>query len=117
MMKTKISAATIVLPTGVPARIAIKRPATAQTTEITAEQIVTERKLLKRRIAEMAGKITRAEEGAYQVHGENDDCCYDDGDCKVVDACVGSDCGCKVLVKGNCEDFVVKKDEGYDYAD
>ena len=61
MMKTKISAATIVLPTGVPARIAIKRPATAQTTEITAEQIVTERKLLKRRIAEMAGKITRAE--------------------------------------------------------
>ena len=55
------SAATIVLPTGVPARIEIKRPATEQTTETTAEQRVTERKLLNTRIAERAGKITRAE--------------------------------------------------------
>ena len=55
------SAATIVLPTGVPARMEIKRPATEQTTETTAEQRVTERKLLNTRIAERAGKITRAE--------------------------------------------------------
>ena len=55
------SAATIVLPTGVPASIEIKRPATEHTTETMAEQIVTERKLLNTRIAERAGKITRAE--------------------------------------------------------
>ena len=55
------SAATIVLPTGVPARIESKSPVTEQTTEMIAEQTVTERKLLKTRIAEMAGKITRAE--------------------------------------------------------
>lgn len=55
------SAATIVLPTGVPARMEIKRPATEQKTETTAEQRVTERKLLNTRIAERAGKITRAE--------------------------------------------------------
>lgn len=55
------SAATIVLPTGVPAIIAISKPETEQITEITAEQIVTERKLLKIRIAERAGKITNAE--------------------------------------------------------
>ena len=35
--------------------------ATEQTTETAAEQIVTERKLLKTLIAERAGKITRAE--------------------------------------------------------
>lgn len=55
------SAATIVLPTGVPAKIEIKRPAVEQITEMTAEQIVTERKLLKILIAERAGKITSAE--------------------------------------------------------
>ena len=36
-------------------------PTNAQTTEIHAEQIVTERKLLNTRIAESAGKITSAE--------------------------------------------------------
>ena len=56
-----MSAATIVLPTGVPARTAIKIPVMAHATEMIAEQMVTERKLLKRRIAEMAGKITSAE--------------------------------------------------------
>lgn len=56
-----ISAATIVEPTGVPARIAINIPKTAQITEIIAEQIVTDLKLLKTRIAEIAGKITKAE--------------------------------------------------------
>ena len=49
------------LPTGVPARIEIKRPVTEQMTETIAEQTVTERKLLKTRIAERAGKMTRAE--------------------------------------------------------
>ena len=61
MRKAARSAATIVEPTGVPARIEIKRPAIEQTTETAAEQIVTERKLLKTLIAERAGKITRAE--------------------------------------------------------
>ena len=56
-----MSAATIVLPTGVLARIEITRPATAHKTEIIAEQIVTDLKLLKMRIAERAGKITSAE--------------------------------------------------------
>ena len=58
---TARSAATIVLPTGVPARMEIKSPDTEHTTETIAEQIVTERKLLKTLIAESAGKITRAE--------------------------------------------------------
>ena len=53
--------ATIVLPTGVPARIAISKPEVEQITEIIAEQIVTDLKLLNNRIAERAGKITRAE--------------------------------------------------------
>ena len=61
MMKTAMSTATIVLPTGVPAIIEIRRPATEQTTEIIAEQIVTDLKLLKILIALRAGKITRAE--------------------------------------------------------
>ena len=55
------SAATIVLPTGVPARMEIKRPATEQITEIAAEQIVTDLKLLKILMALRAGKITKAE--------------------------------------------------------
>ena len=59
--KAIISAATIVEPTGVPARIEINIPSSAQKTERKAEQIVTERKLLKTRIAEMAGKIISAE--------------------------------------------------------
>ena len=49
------------LPTGVPASTEIKSPVSEQITETDAEQIVTERKLLKTRIAERAGKITRAE--------------------------------------------------------
>ena len=59
--KAARSTATIVEPTGVPARTEIKRPVSEQITETTAEHIVTERKLLKTRIAERAGKITRAE--------------------------------------------------------
>ena len=61
MRKAARSVATIVLPTGVPARTEIKRPVTEHTTETTAEQMVTLRKLLKTRIAERAGKITRAD--------------------------------------------------------
>ena len=61
MRKAARSAATMVLPTGVPARIEIKRPATEHTTETTAEHTVTLLKLLKTRIAERAGNITRAE--------------------------------------------------------
>ena len=60
-MNATKSAATIVEPTGVPARIEIKSPATEHTTLTHAEQIVTDLKLLKTRIAERAGKITRAE--------------------------------------------------------
>lgn len=60
-MNATKSAATIVEPTGVPARIEIKSPETEHTTLTHAEQIVTDLKLLKTRIAERAGKITRAE--------------------------------------------------------
>lgn len=59
--KIKISIATIVLPTGVPPKIAINNPVTEQKTEIIAEQTVTDLKLLKTLIAEIAGKITKAE--------------------------------------------------------
>ena len=58
---TAISAATIVEPTGVPQRTAIRIPKTAQITEITAELIITERKLSKSLIADRAGKIISAE--------------------------------------------------------
>ena len=61
IMNTTKSAATIVEPTGVPARIEIKSPVTEQKILIIAEHTVTPLKLLKTRIAERAGKITRAE--------------------------------------------------------
>ena len=56
-----ISVMTIVDPVGVPQRIERIIPVKAQKTEITAEQIVTDLKLLKILIAERAGKITRAD--------------------------------------------------------
>ena len=59
--KAAKSAATIVEPTGVPAKIEIKSPEIEQIDESTAEQIVTERKLLKILIAERAGKMIKAE--------------------------------------------------------
>ena len=52
---------TIVEPTGVPPTTEINKPEAEQTTEIIAEHIVTDLKLLKIRIALKAGKITRAE--------------------------------------------------------
>ena len=61
MPNTAMFTATMVEPTGVPARIETAMPKTAQTTEITAEQTVTERKVLKTRIDDSAGKITNAE--------------------------------------------------------
>ena len=56
-----MSAATIVDPTGVPARMETMIPNAAQKTENKAEQIVTLLKLLNTRIADNAGKITNAE--------------------------------------------------------
>ena len=53
--------ATIVDPTGVPAIMDIIIPLKAQITEIIAEQMVTLLKELKRRMADSAGKIIRAE--------------------------------------------------------
>ena len=58
---TAISAATIVEPTGVPARIEVNSPSSAQKTETIAEQTVTLLKLLNSRIADSAGKMTSAE--------------------------------------------------------
>ena len=58
---TTKSVATIVEPTGVPAKIEIKSPITEQITEKQAEQIVTDLKLLKILMALRAGKITKAE--------------------------------------------------------
>ena len=60
IMNAAKSAATIVLPTGVPATMETKRPATEQTTLRTPEQIVTDKKLLKSLIALRAGKIISA---------------------------------------------------------
>ena len=54
------SAATIVEPTGVPAKIETMIPNAAQMTESTEEDIITLRKLLKRRIEESAGKMMSA---------------------------------------------------------
>ena len=59
--KAAISVATMVDPTGVPAKIEIRMPVTAQITDSIAEQTVTDRKLRKTLMAERAGKITRAE--------------------------------------------------------
>lgn len=59
--KTTISTATIVGPTGVPATIDINRPLAAENTEMIAELIVTDLKLLNTRIALNAGKIIKAD--------------------------------------------------------
>lgn len=59
--KATASAATMVEPTGVPARIETRIPARAQTTERTAENTVTFLKLWHIRMADNAGKITRAD--------------------------------------------------------
>ena len=56
-----MSAITIVAPTGVLARIEMTIPSDAQQTDSAAAQTVTERKLLNTRIAERAGKMTKAE--------------------------------------------------------
>lgn len=61
MKKQITSAIIIVAPTGVLNRIEKIIPKKAQTAEIIPEQIVTDLKLLKTRIAESAGKITSAE--------------------------------------------------------
>ena len=58
---TTMSATTMVEPTGVPLSAAIRIPAAAQSTEMHAAQIETPRKLLNRRMADRAGKTTRAE--------------------------------------------------------
>ena len=55
------STATIVEPTGVPARIEMKIPVIAQTIDEIAEKTVTDLKFEKIRIAEIAGKIISAE--------------------------------------------------------
>lgn len=55
------STATMVLPTGVPARIEIISPREEAVTEKIAELMVTCLKLLNTLMAERAGKITRAE--------------------------------------------------------
>ncbi len=51
----------MVEPTGVPARMEIRMPAAAPVTETAAEQRVTARKLLNRRMADSAGNTMRAE--------------------------------------------------------
>ena len=55
------STATIVDPTGVPARMEMTIPEKAHTTDKAAEQTVTPLKLRNSRMADRAGKITRAE--------------------------------------------------------
>ena len=60
IIKARRFIATIVEPTGVPDNNEIRRPATAQITETEALQIVTDLNVLKSRIAESDGNITRA---------------------------------------------------------
>lgn len=60
-MNIKISTATIVAPTGVELRIEIISPLDAHVTEIIPLQIITDLKFLNTRMAERAGKTTRAE--------------------------------------------------------
>ena len=60
-MKAAMSVTTIVEPTGVPRRMDRMIPKKAQHTEMTAEQIVTDLKLLNILIAESAGNITSAD--------------------------------------------------------
>lgn len=55
-----MSVATIVAPAGVPARMEIQSPSTAQTADRMEEHITTDLKFLKSRIAESAGKMMRA---------------------------------------------------------
>ena len=55
------STITIVAPAGVDARMEMSIPTVAHITEITAEQIITFLKLLKTLIADIAGKIMRAD--------------------------------------------------------
>jgi phage-related minor tail protein len=59
--KAEIWTATMVEPTGVSARIEMRMPDAAQRMAMRTEQIVTLLKVLKRRIADRAGKMTRAE--------------------------------------------------------
>ena len=59
--KATLSAATIVEPTGVPARIDKSIPLIAQHTDNTTEHTVTLKNVLKIRIADSAGKMTSAE--------------------------------------------------------
>ena len=61
MKNAIISTATIVDPTGVPATMEVRIPIKAQQTDRIAEQIVTDLKLLNRRIADIAGEMIRAE--------------------------------------------------------
>ena len=56
-----MSTTTMVAPTGVPARMEIKSPTIAHTTEKMPAQMVTDLKLLNTCIADSAGKITNAE--------------------------------------------------------
>ena len=60
-MNAAMSVMTIVDPTGVSQSIERIIPTKAQQTDRIAEQIVTERKLFRMRIAESAGKITSAD--------------------------------------------------------
>lgn len=59
--KETIFTTTIVEPTGVPARIETTIPSAAQVTDNKAENITTALKFLNIRIADSAGKITKAE--------------------------------------------------------
>ena len=51
------------------------------------------------------------QQGADEVHCQNDDHCNKSGDHKVISPCFYSGSLCKVLVKCDREDLVVKKEE------
>ncbi len=105
----RISTATMVEPTGVPARMETRIPSAAQLTDSTAEQTVTDRKFWKRRMADSAGKITSGDQQrADQIHRQHDDHGNDDGDQQIVQVSLCAHRLGKVFVKGHGKDFIVK---------
>ena len=94
-------------------------PTKAQLTDSTAEQMVTARKFLHRRMAERAGKNhqCRNQQRADKVHGQHNDDGNDNGDQQIVSVRIGSDRLCKDFVKSDSEYLIVEQHKHQNYND
>ena len=101
-------------PIGVEAIIETSSPTVAQSTEITAEQIITLLNVLKILIEESAGKVI-SEESVYHSHRYNDNDSRYGGKERTVNTCFRPRCLCKALIEGYCENFIVEKYGEEDY--